>query len=373
MLDRVDNSSVDADGPVDSLALDVAWLQVTGLSNELQAQRNQRDAVRTRAIALFSAGAVVFGFIQAQSSSSHLDAWLLASLVALVMMGFCLAYILLPASIYGTPRLNPDDFETGTEYWRSHIHSFRSNVKENQRWENGAGLLHGAVACLLLVEASLIAAHFSSPGFRVAIVVLTSVGLLGCVYGPLRKALAVIEEIDPDAFRPRVWAALRRVRVIRDLPPEQPSLQDAALQSFKVSPPTPGFVIEDRPDGARELEEALARREDAGLAIRTAHVLTLGQIAGDISANGKEGSETDLLHVSDEENGKGRVWVPAFTAMPHMATPLREHRDWQNLSILELDGAGLMDALDDDVEVRINPGSDDEGRIPPGGGNGGPV
>jgi hypothetical protein len=118
------------------------------------------------------------------------------------------------------------------------------------------------------------------------------------------------------------------------------------------------------PSGAAELEEAIRTTADVVDSFRRSDVLTLGQPAGEV-VPGVSGSESDLLHYAIEPHGEEKILLPVFTRPEYMTAPLQENRDWQTLSVLRVAGKALLDNVDDDVTIVINPGSEREYPIDP--------
>jgi hypothetical protein len=109
----------------------------------------------------------------------------------------------------------------------------------------------------------------------------------------------------------------------------------------------------DRPEAGPQIREQLARGE----------VFALGQPAGDTSNPG-HGTESDLLHYSNDVAGGGEeVLLPVFTRPEMMREALMENPDWQTQMVLKLDGRDLLDHVDDDVTVIINPWTKSEYRL----------
>ncbi len=94
------------------------------------------------------------------------------------------------------------------------------------------------------------------------------------------------------------------------------------------------------------------------------YVYALGSPAGDTSIPG-QGTDSDLLHFTiDDAQGVERVMLPVFTQPAIMREALLRNPDWQTLSVLEMEGAALLENIDDDVIVVINPWSSLEFQIP---------
>ncbi|MGP8161577.1 MAG: SseB family protein [Candidatus Dormibacteria bacterium] len=108
---------------------------------------------------------------------------------------------------------------------------------------------------------------------------------------------------------------------------------------------------------------------DAVDAVRTelgkADVFCLGQPAGHM-ATSQQGSESDLLHFTiHDAEGAERVMLPVFTQPEIMRAALARNPDWQTLSVLQVQGQGLLDHVHPDVIIVINPWSRLEFQLPP--------
>jgi hypothetical protein len=111
----------------------------------------------------------------------------------------------------------------------------------------------------------------------------------------------------------------------------------------------------DKPDVAESVREELGK----------AAVYCLGQPAGEVSDAGL-GSESDLLHFTvDEAKGVERVMLPVFTRPDVMREALLRNPDWQSLAVLQVSGRALLDNVDVDVTIVINPWTRLEFRLAP--------
>lgn len=119
------------------------------------------------------------------------------------------------------------------------------------------------------------------------------------------------------------------------------------------------------------LEVVIALRgdqEDALASVREqfnkTDIYALGQPAGDTSVPG-QGTESDLLHFTiDDDKGGEKVMLPVFTRPDIMRTALLRNPEWQMLSVLQVNGKALLENVDNDVTVVINPWSQLEFQIP---------
>jgi hypothetical protein len=111
----------------------------------------------------------------------------------------------------------------------------------------------------------------------------------------------------------------------------------------------------DRPEAAAAIREALTAAE----------VLCLGHPPGASSA-ALQGQESDLLHFTvDGTGGAERVMLPVFTGQEIMGGALARNPGWRALSVLRVTGAALLDHVDADVVIVINPWSRLEFQLPP--------
>ncbi|HEY5816046.1 MAG TPA: SseB family protein [Solirubrobacterales bacterium] len=106
------------------------------------------------------------------------------------------------------------------------------------------------------------------------------------------------------------------------------------------------------PDAVREVREALARGD----------VFAIGNAAGDLSAPGR-GAESDIVTYADGE--KGDVLMPVFTKVDVMRSALLRNPAWQSLDVLLVNGKELVQNVDPDVTIIIDPLSELEFRVPP--------
>lgn len=99
-------------------------------------------------------------------------------------------------------------------------------------------------------------------------------------------------------------------------------------------------------------------------AVASAGIYALGHPAGDTWVPG-HGTESDLLHFNlDNEMGTEVTMLPVFTNASALRSALLRNPDWQELSVLEVDGEALLTNVDDDVTVIINPWTDQEFQLP---------
>ncbi len=124
--------------------------------------------------------------------------------------------------------------------------------------------------------------------------------------------------------------------------------------------------VEDRRPAIALAGAVQAGADERGVAtlLRDVDVLALGHPAGDTSIPG-QGTESDLLHFEVEEDHANRVLLPIFTSVDALREARLRNRDWQGLSVLEINGGALLDNRDPDVTVVLNPWSSLEFQLPP--------
>lgn len=110
----------------------------------------------------------------------------------------------------------------------------------------------------------------------------------------------------------------------------------------------------DQPDASNKVRAQFAKTD----------VYALGQPAGDTSIPGT-GTESDLLHFAiDDGAGGEKIMLPVFTRPDIMREALLKNPEWQTLMVLQVNGGALLDNLDKDVTVVINPWSRLEYQLP---------
>ena len=113
-------------------------------------------------------------------------------------------------------------------------------------------------------------------------------------------------------------------------------------------------------EGLLRLEAALEPgerdRELVREAIRDTEVYTLGQPVDDVEA-----PSSDLLHFTiDSDDGTVLTMLPIFTRGDTLRVALLRNPEWQALSVLEINGRALLDNIDTDVNVVVNPWTSSE-------------
>jgi hypothetical protein len=108
----------------------------------------------------------------------------------------------------------------------------------------------------------------------------------------------------------------------------------------------------------------LEGRTEVVTVMRHSRLFALGQPAGDLSVPG-EGTKSDLLHFTiDDSHGVERVMLPIYSDPQLMVDSLIRNPDWQQLNVLEIAGDAILDNVDEDVIVVVNPWSRLEYQIP---------
>lgn len=118
--------------------------------------------------------------------------------------------------------------------------------------------------------------------------------------------------------------------------------------------------------GANDLKTAIQQRRELPeilQALAAARVLTLGRTV----PNDPESS--DLLHFEPTDDGNSEEDVPSrlpvFTRVEILVAALKRNEDWQELMVLSVHGASLLDNVEDDVSIVIDPWSNLEFQVPP--------
>lgn len=124
-----------------------------------------------------------------------------------------------------------------------------------------------------------------------------------------------------------------------------------------------GAAATERPEALPPPSEGLLRLEAAlepggrnrdlvCEAIRGTEVYALGQPVDEAG----EAPSSDLLHFTiDSDDGTELTMLPIFTRGDTMRIALLRNPEWQTLSVLEINGRALLDNLDPDVNVVVNP------------------
>ena len=114
-----------------------------------------------------------------------------------------------------------------------------------------------------------------------------------------------------------------------------------------LPPPSKGLL---RLEAA--LEPAGRNRDLVYEAIRGTEVYTLGQPVNEAG----EAPSSDLLHFTiDSDDGTELTMLPIFTRGDTMRIALLRNPEWQALSMLEINGRALLDNIDPDINVVVNP------------------
>jgi prevent-host-death family protein len=112
--------------------------------------------------------------------------------------------------------------------------------------------------------------------------------------------------------------------------------------------------VAGKPDAVSDVREALFHT----------HVFVLGLPAGDTSAPGR-GTESNIVTYSMVDDGRSAVLMPVFTNVEALRSALTSKAEWQSLSVLQVSGNALVENVDPDVTLVIDPWSDLEFHVPP--------
>jgi tetratricopeptide (TPR) repeat protein len=104
-------------------------------------------------------------------------------------------------------------------------------------------------------------------------------------------------------------------------------------------------------EAAIEAVRSGADPSQVGVAVRAANVYTLGRP----TAESAQGTESDILHFTIDLEGREKVMLPIFTRFETMREALIRNKEWQELSVLQVNGAALLDNIDEGVNVVANP------------------
>jgi hypothetical protein len=270
--------------------------------------------------------------------------------------------VLDPANIPATSTTNEE--QSDSQFYGEVTKTLIDGIRADRRWTNWMSLFFFVSALSLVVEITLIAIHFkSSTGYRVAIGLVVLPLLVLFATKPLQDILAIIRRDEGTILPYGVWRFFLRIPVARRWMSRAVLGHAVPVAPLRVavSPPRVRF---ERPSGAGTREEAISHQEGALTAFRESHIYALGEPSGDVRP-GVSGTESDLLHFTADVAGREAVFLPVFTGLELMREPLEKNREWQTLSVLEIDGGALLDAADDDVTIIINPWSEKELQIPP--------
>ena len=181
--------------------------------------------------------------------------------------------------------------------------------------------------------------------------------------------------MPPELFsflprREEAPAAIEEAAAVRrQFAAAQPDTLPRVPPSYGAStwPWTPVEAVES----ALRAEARTDREHRVREAVRSAGIYALGHPAADTSVPGR-GTESDLLQFTrDDDAGAEVVLLPVFTNPTAMREALIRNPDWQTYSVLQINGGALLDNVDDDVTIVINPWSDLEYQLLPRRGGGG--
>ena len=91
-------------------------------------------------------------------------------------------------------------------------------------------------------------------------------------------------------------------------------------------------------------------------AFRSSEVWVLGLPAGEVS-NAGHGSESEILHFSVDEAGEEEMqFLLAFTSVDTLRQALLRNPEWAaQMSVLQVDGGALLENIEKDVVIVVNP------------------
>jgi hypothetical protein len=120
--------------------------------------------------------------------------------------------------------------------------------------------------------------------------------------------------------------------------------------------------------GLGSLESAISDPSSSLLKVRDAlqhcAIYALGQPAGELLSPDRH-TDSDLLHFTiDDSDGHEVVMLPVFTRLGPMRDALLRNPEWQALSVLQVAGRDLLENVDDDVIIVVNPWSELEYQVP---------
>lgn len=189
---------------------------------------------------------------------------------------------------------------------------------------------------------------------------------------PLIGAVEAAEEHLLRSAPAHIQSAIRRGEA--DLISGNVSLEESAFTNLGVEVPEISpeeLELPELPDAARvhDAIRSAAGRPDAVAEVRRVlsevDVFTLGTPAGETQVPGIS-TESDLLHFTiDDSEGQERVMLPVFTTTQALRSALFRNSDWQSLYILQVSGKGLLENVETDVTIVIDPWSDLEFHVLP--------
>ena len=138
----------------------------------------------------------------------------------------------------------------------------------------------------------------------------------------------------------------------------RPVAEDLAARTW------PELKVEPIELAIRQAIDHADREGSVREAVRAASIYVFGRPAGDTPPPG-HGTESDLLQfIIDDAAGAELVILPAFTNASTMRDALLRNADWQTLSVLKVNGGVLLENIDDNVNLVINPWTELEFRFP---------
>jgi PHD/YefM family antitoxin component YafN of YafNO toxin-antitoxin module len=145
---------------------------------------------------------------------------------------------------------------------------------------------------------------------------------------------------------------------------ERPSLEEL-LASLADQLNTASTPVEDAIRTAAAMPDPVSAVREALMHV---NVFAVGSPAGDVAPEASGGTESDIVtYAIEDDDGQGGVMLPVFTRVDVLRSALIRNTDWQSLAILQLNGKELIQNVDPDVTIVVNPWSDREFRVPPTG------
>jgi prevent-host-death family protein len=108
-------------------------------------------------------------------------------------------------------------------------------------------------------------------------------------------------------------------------------------------------------------DESIERVREA---LAHVNLLTLGRSSS--RRAGAAGDVSDVVtYVASDEEGSESIAMPVFTDVAELRAALLQNPRWQSLQVLPLSGRGLIENIDPDVTIAIDPWSSSEFKVPP--------
>lgn len=190
---------------------------------------------------------------------------------------------------------------------------------------------------------------------------------------PLVGAVEAVEEHVLNDASPELQAAIREGEA--DLISGRVSrVKESAFAGANEERPSEAYApaeVEDQLDASR-LREAIQHAptspnaiEEVRLALMAGAVLTIGFPAGVKAVEGHGARGGIVTYTDDEGPNKVSGLMPVFTAVDILRSALNRYQTWRSFDVMLVNGKSLLENVDPDVTLVIDPGSDEEFRIPP--------